>query len=282
MEKALSMSQFFSAEDEKWEKQCESPLHCQTIVGEVDALGHTEGFLGMGGDVVAHVDDVGGLVANLTGKLYGLPNGLMGSVGTVAQSVDHKQPDTGKQFQGAGRNGGHVSNIGHVANAVSKDGQLAVHHLQGGYLGIVHHDGFIGLKIVQLKLWHAGILVFHQTIRQTLAQMGSGIGVGIDGQGTGVAERSKVVYAAHMVVMLVGDEKGIKRSPEIEAQHLLAEIGRAVYEYVGRSGLHQCRTAQALVPRIRAGTRRAVASQIRHSGAGTGSKKSDSVHESRG
>ena len=200
----------------------------------MDALGHTEGFLGMGGDVVAHVDDVGGLVANLTGKCYGLPNGLMGSVGAVAQSVDHKQPDTGKQFQGAGRNGGHVSDIGHVADAVSKDGQLAVHHLQGGYLGIVHQNRVIGLEIVQLELWHSGILVFHQTIRQTLAQMGGGIGVGIYGQGTAVTEWSQVVYAAHMVVMLVGNEKGIKRSPEIEAQHLLAEIGRAVYEYVGR------------------------------------------------
>ena len=158
MEKALSMSQFFSAEDEKWGKQCESPLHCQTIVGEVDALGHTEGFLGMGGDVVAHVDDVGGLVANLTGKLYGLPNGLMGTVGAVTESVHHKQPDTGKQFQGAGRNGGHVSDIGHVADAVSKDGQLAVHHLQGGYLGMVHQNRVIGLKVVQPELGHSGCL----------------------------------------------------------------------------------------------------------------------------
>ena len=118
----------------------------------MDPLGHTERFLGMGGDVVAHVDDVGGLVANLTGKLYGLPNGLMGSVGAVAQSVHHKQPDTGKQFQGAGRNGGHVSDIGHVADAVSKDGQLAVHYLQGGYLGIVHQNRVIGLEIVQLDV----------------------------------------------------------------------------------------------------------------------------------
>ena len=30
-------------------KKKKSPLHSQTIVGEVDVLGHTEGFLGMGG-----------------------------------------------------------------------------------------------------------------------------------------------------------------------------------------------------------------------------------------
>ena len=137
----------------------------------MDALGHTKGFLGMGCDVVTHVDDVGRLVANLTGKCDGLVYGLMGSVGAVAQSVDHKQAHTGEQFQGAEGNGSHVSDIGHVANAVSKDGQLAVHHLQGGNLGIVHQDRFIGLEIVQLELWHSGILVFHQTIRQTLAQM---------------------------------------------------------------------------------------------------------------
>lgn len=216
-----------------------SPLHSQAVVGEEDALWHTEGFLGMGGDVVTHVDDIVGLVANLTGKCDGLVYGLMGSVGAVAQSVDHKQANAGKQFQSAGGNGSHVGDIGHVANAVSKDGQLAVHHLQGGNLGMVHHDRFIGLKVVQLELGHAGILVFHQAIRQALAQMGCGIGIGIYGQGTGVAERSKVVNAAHMVVMLVGDEKGIKRSPEIEAQHLLAEIGRTVNEDVGRCGLHQ-------------------------------------------
>ena len=251
------------------------PLHHQTIVCQVDTMRHTEGFLGMGSDVVTHVDDVGGLVANLTGKCYGLVYGLMGSMGTVAQSVDHKQANAGEQFQGAGGNGSHVGYIGHVANAVSKDGQLAVHHLQGGNLGMVHHDRFIGLKVVQLELGHAGILVFHQAIRQALAQMGCGIGIGIYGQGTGVAERSKVVYAAHMVVMLVGDEKGIKRSPEIEAQHLFAEIGRTVKENVGRCGLHQCRTAQAFVPRVCAGARRAVASQIGHTRAGACAKKSD-------
>jgi hypothetical protein len=90
------------AEDEKWEKQWESPLHSQAVVGEVDTLGHTEGFLGMGGDIVTHVDDVGGLVAYLTGKCYGLVYGLMGSVGSVAQSVDHKQANAGEQFQSAG------------------------------------------------------------------------------------------------------------------------------------------------------------------------------------
>ena len=275
MEKALSMSQFFSAEDEKWEKQWKSPHYSQAIVCQVDALGHTERFLGMGCDVVAHVDDVGGLVANLAGKCYGLVYGLMGTVGAVTESVHHKQAHTGEQFQGAGGNGSHVSDIGHVANAVSKDGQLAVHHLQGGNLGMVHHDRFIGLKVVQLELGHAGILVFHQAIRQALAQMGCGIGIGIYGQGTGVAERSKVVYAAHMVVMLVGDEKGIKRSPEIEAQHLFAEIGRTVNEDVSRCGLHQCRTTQALVPRVCAGARRAVASQIGHTRAGACAKKSD-------
>ena len=247
----------------------------------MDALGHTEGFLGMGGDVVAHVDDIGGLVANLAGKCYGLVYGLMGTVGAVTESVHHKQANAGEQFQSAGGNGSHVGDIGHVANAVSKDGQLAVHHLQGSYIGIVHQDCVIGLEIVQLELWHSGILVFHQTIRQTLAQMGCGIGIGIYGQGTGVAERSKVVYAAHMVVMLVGDEKGIKRTPEIEAQHLFAEIGRTVNEDVGRCGLHQCRTAQAFVPRICAGTRWAVASQIGHTRAGACAKKSDTVHAIR-
>lgn len=244
----------------------------------MDALWHTVRFLGMGGDVVAHVDDIGGLVAYLTGKCYGLVYGLMGSVGAVAQSVDHKQANAEEQFQSAGRYGSHVGDIGHVANAVSKDGQLAVHHLQGSYLGIVHQDRVIGLKIVQLELGHAGILVFHQAIRQTLAQMGCGIGIGIYGQGTAVAKRTQVVNAAHMVVMLVGDEKGIKRSPEIEAQHLFAEIGRTVNEDVGRCGLHQCRTAQALVPRVCAGARRAVASQIGHTRAGACAKKSDTVH----
>ena len=91
------MSQFFSAEDEKWEKQWKSPLYSQAIVCQVDALGHTERFLGMGCDVVAHVDDVGGWVANLTGKCYGLVYGLMGLVGAVAQSVDHKQANAGEK-----------------------------------------------------------------------------------------------------------------------------------------------------------------------------------------
>ena len=102
MEKVLRVNQFFSAEDEKWEKQWESPLHSQAIVCQMDALGHTEGFLGMGGDVVTHVDDVGGLVANLAGKCYGLVYGLMGTVGTVTESVHHKQANAGEQFQSAG------------------------------------------------------------------------------------------------------------------------------------------------------------------------------------
>ena len=80
MEKALSMNQFFSAVDEKWKKQWESPHYSQAIVCQVDALGHTERFLGMGCDVVTHVDDIGGLVANLAGKCYGLVYGLMGTV----------------------------------------------------------------------------------------------------------------------------------------------------------------------------------------------------------
>ena len=67
------------------------------------------------------------------------------------------------------------------------------------------------LCLVQLEPWHTGIEVLAKTIRHYLAHVLARLLVAIQTYRTEDGEGAQVVYAAHMVVMYMGQQYGVQR-----------------------------------------------------------------------
>ena len=196
-----------------------------------------------------------------------------------AQRIDHQGIHPFQERHLAWIDGFHIGDIRQWPDAIGEDRQLSMHDHEGCYFDIADRERLVWRHLMQQKFWYSRIMVFVETIRHGLAQRLGGVGVGedIDIVEFGVvdgAEGSQVVDARHMVVVYVRDEHTIDFA-ERHPQHLLAEIGSAVYDDACVLRLYHRRGAQSVVVRIRAGTDLALASDGGYAPRCTCTKKSE-------
>ncbi len=86
-----------------------------------------------------------------------------------------------------------------------------------------------------------------------------------ESSGDGCAVWPQVVYASQMVVMAVGYYQAVQ-SGLTGTEHLMVEIGPAVYEHPCVVGLQQRRTSHTLVQRVGRPAYLAVAAEFRNAG----------------
>ena len=130
--------------------------------------------------------------------------------------------------------------------------------------------------LYQIEGWHSWITfvlgreaigdAFHEMVGTEL--FGIHIHISEDAVGT------KVVESPYMVVVLVGDEHGIK-GREVDAQHLFAEIRATVDENALAPHLHKAGTAQSFVFRVLGSAHLAGAPYLGHSTRGSAAKYRD-------
>ena len=120
------------------------------------------------------------------------------------------------------------------------------------------------LCLVQLEPWHTGIEVLAKAIRHYLAHVLTRLLVAIQTYRTEDGEGAQVVYAAHMVVMYMGQQYGVQRF-EGQRHQLLAYVRTAIYQHSCCVCLYQRHTTRALVAWVVAAAYLAVASKRRHS-----------------
>ena len=202
---------------------------------------------GMKSCMVAHVDDIGSGRTQATTQLYRLVDGLMGGMGLLTQPVHDEEFEVLQQLQFCLWHGLHVGDISHVTDAVPQDRQLAMHHLKDRDLHVTEGEMVMGVDFLQLELGHTWIDVSHQTVRQAFTQVPGGIRICIQREFLQVAEGTQVINAAHMVVVLMGDETGIDGFAHTDVKHLFAEVGAAIYQKGGFLCLEECGATQSSV-----------------------------------
>ena len=104
-----------------------SDLEHESVVGKVEAFGKSFLLDRMKPNVVTHVDEICRHGAKAAAEGDGLLYGLVRLVRRVSQRSDDEQADALEQRQRRIKKPGHVCQVGHIANAISEDGQLAVH-----------------------------------------------------------------------------------------------------------------------------------------------------------
>ena len=252
-----------------------SDLEYEAIIGVVETIGKLFFLDGMKAEVVAHVDEVCRYGTEVAAKGDGLLYGLMCLVRCVAQSPDDKQADTLEQWQRGIKKSGNVSEVGHITDAITQDGQLAVHDAQGCDRKRTKLQEVPLLYLMQFQFRNAWIAVPYQTIREPLPQVFASIVVGIEGQVSVEGKWAEIVNATYVVVVFMGDENGIQRIPHPDAQHLFAEVGAAIQQKPCISLFEKCRSTQAAVARIATGAYFASASYLWYADACACSEESD-------
>ena len=147
-----------------------------------------------------------------------------------------------------------------------------VHHLDGHDVDVANAQRFMLVYLVQLDGGHAGIAVLSKAVRQHLEHTLTCQRVGIDIDFAELAIRADVVHASHVVVVGMGDEDAVNLAEGLR-HDLLSEVRPAVDEQACGLRLNECRTAQALVVRVRAGTCMTLAADGRHAARCSRSKK---------
>ena len=102
-------------------------------------------------DVMIGMNEVGALGFYTTGKGYGVAYELVGMVGLVpSEGILHQYIHSLNQFHFFVAYRLHVGDICHVAYAITKDGQLVVHHLKGGDVEVADVKVVVGTDGVEI------------------------------------------------------------------------------------------------------------------------------------
>ena len=189
-----------------------SDLKHEAVVSEVEAFGEARFLDGVQAEVVTHVDEICRHGAEAAAEGDGLFYGLVRLVRRVAQCSDDEQADAIEQRQRRVEKPCHVGEVGHIADAIPEDGQLAVHDAQGCDRERTELQAVTLLYLMQFQFRHARIAVPYQAVGETLPQVFAGIVVSIERKVAVESERPEIIDAANVVVVLVGDEDGIQRS----------------------------------------------------------------------
>ena len=142
-----------------------------------------------------------------------------------------------------------------------------MHHSDGedfdlGSFGIADIKGNTRSDLFQSDSGNTRIRVLGKAIGDAFAKVLRHVGFGIHGDITESAERTEVVQAPHMVVMLMGDQDRINRLEIVQTVHLLPEIGTTIHQDTNAVYFNQTGTTQAVVPRILARTNRTSATDF--------------------
>ena len=240
-----------------------SDFYHLTIVGHLDVGGQGGIDLCMAANVVAGVDEPGLAGPYPTRKGNSLVEGLMGVMRLLAQGVDHQGVaalEIGNLLFG---NGFHVGDISQRTNAVTQNGQVVVHDLEGNDVEVANAESLVLVNLVELDGRDARIAVLGKAVWQHLEHASAGDGVRIDIDFTKLTVGPDVVHAAHVVVVGVGDEDAVNLAEGLR-HDLLTKVGTTVDEQSRLLRLDECRAAQTLVVRVGAATGIALAADGGH------------------
>ena len=201
-------------------------------------------------NIVTHVDEqsLGGSYP--FGKGNGIIHQLMGMMRLgETEGVDYQQLRAFQIRQLRIIDGLHICDIGQRTYAKAKDGQLAVHHLNGHDVKVADVQRMMRYDLMQSDGRHTWITVLGKAVRQHLQHRLLRLGIGIDVHLTKLAVRTDVIHTSHMVVVGMSDQDAVNLAEGLR-QYLLTEIRTTVDEQTSGVCLHQSRTAQTLVTRV--------------------------------
>ncbi len=184
-------------------------------------------------------------------------------VRTEAEGVDDERLYACKGFDTFVVDALHVCDICQTAEAEGGDGQLVVHHADGHDRDVADAERLIVGYGVKMQARHAGIEMLGKDVWHRRVETVNSLTVGIDRDVAEGAEGAEVVKTPYMVVVDVRQQDTVD-APERLAQHLLADVGAAVYENACRGRLDKGAAAVAVVARVKATADGAVASYNRH------------------
>lgn len=165
----------------------------------------------------------------------------------------------------------HIRYPRHAADAISHNGQPAVHHPKGKYIHSLSFRAFYPKRTAghhrqQGDMRNSGIQMRREAIRHPLLQAVEGILFAIDRNISKSTKGTQIVQSAHVVIMLVRNQYGINRGKTFHPQTLFPEIRTAIDKNTHPFfRLYQSRTAQPLVMRIGTGTDRTGTSHLGNS-----------------
>ena len=193
----------------------------------------------------------------------------MREVGFVSQGVYDEGVDALYLLEGLGRHGLAVCDISETAYPEAYDGQLEVENGQRRDLDAVDRKGLVATELVEVELRHTGVRMLAETVRHTVAEVFGHIGTAVNREIAVFAIWTQVVDAADVVVVAVGQQRGIEMR-RAERQYLLPVIGTAVDEEAAASDIDDGRSTKSFILRVGRATDVAVAPYLRDAGRGTG------------
>lgn len=210
------------------------------------------------------MDEICFLITYATSHANGFLYGLMTWMLLMSKTVDDKNLHTLHHREQLIRGLTHVRNIAYVAKTIGKNGHPAVHDTHHADVYVANAKGVAGMYLVESYQRDTGVLTLYKAIRETLKKVVAGLAVGIQWYLRLMTERTHIVYASHMVTVLVSNQHTIQLSEITIAQHLLTKVGTAVNENFGAFRLHKRRCAQTVVPGVCTGTHPAPAAHHRY------------------
>ena len=205
--------------------------------------------------MMTHMYKVGFLWSNQLDILQRLADALVRAMRLRSKSVHHQYIQSLQQTVFTFGHGKHIRYPRHVADAISQDRELAMHHTDRQdfhFLAFCIADDkrYTRLNFFQQDTGNTGIQTFSKAVRNTFAKTLSHVIFGIHRYIAEAAERTEVVQSTHMVVMLVSDQYGIQWLEIVQTHHLFTEIRSAVYQNPYTIHFDQTRTTQTLVLRV--------------------------------
>lgn len=243
-----------------------SQLHNQAVVSQLNAIGQPLVHLAVQPNVVAHVREIDTTRLHQTHNVQGGINRHVRRMLLLSQRIHHKQLNALNQFESLLRNIFCVGDISNVAYSIAVYQQLAMPYGQWGDLNSTAVKGFV-VNLKSVENGCSGIGIFAEAVRHLLIQIVEHIAACKNGEmrRAVVAIRAKVVDAANVVVVGVGDDESIEvmvRRP----QHLRTEIRSAINQYGFTFGAHNCRSTKSLVVLVARAAYPAFAAYLRHTG----------------
>src|SRR6202012_5662371 len=132
-----------------------------------------------------------------------------------------------------------IGDIGEIAEAETQDRHFHMPY-QDGYNGDISNDEGVFIDPVEPEVWDAGIFYIGEGIREFPYDhlLGHFIGVELHCLALKEIVRSDIVESCEMVLMGMRKDDGVELA-DAGPEHLIAEIGRGIYDQGRGRGLKQ-------------------------------------------
>ncbi len=118
--------------------------------------------------LMAHVNEVCFFRLYLFNESQSLLERLVRVVVLMTQCVDHEKVQVIKKTGGFIGKTAHIGNVSHTSHSVTENGHFSMHHGERLYLYFANRKGLAGYDFVHHELWHTGIEIGCEAIRQLL------------------------------------------------------------------------------------------------------------------